>query len=286
MVYCIPHLLAEGREDETTVARAGVESPHRDVFSEVARELPLSDRVAQQLLDAIVAGTFKPGDLLPSERELGELFGVSRTVIREALRSLAAKGMLAAVRSGRGIRVVAVDTKIVVDSLHLYLRGIGGIDYTSVHEVRTLLERQIVRLAAERAADEQIEELRLVHERMRAASDPEAASIEDLAFHRTIAEMTANPLFPVLLDSIRGVLLEIRRATLGVPGRSAEVVGYHERILERIAERDPEGAERQMKEHLVESYRLWEAAGLAKPKRAPRQARVSAKGRGAEPRVG
>lgn len=267
------------------MARTGVESPHWDVFSEVTRELPLSDRVAQQLLDAIVARTFKPGDLLPSERELGELFGVSRTVIREAMRSLAAKGMLA-VRSGRGIRVAAVDSKIVADSLHLYLRGIGGVDYSSVHEVRTLLERRIVHLAAGRATDEQIEDLRRVLERMRAASDPEAASIEDLAFHRTIAEMTANPLFPVLLDSIRGVLLEIRRATLRVPGRSAQVVGYHERILERIAERDPEGAEREMKEHLLESYRLWEAAGLARPKRAPRQARVSATARETEPSVG
>ncbi len=275
-----------GMEGETTVARAGAESPPRGAFIEVVRELPLSDRVAQQLLDSIVAGTLKPGDLLPSERELCVLFGVSRTVVREALRSLAARGMLASARSGRGIRVVAVDTKIVADSLHLYLRGIGGVDYTSVHEVRTLLERRIVRLAAERATDEQIEELRRVLERMKTASGLEAASIEDLAFHRTISEMTANPLFPVLLDSIRGVLLEIRRATLGVPGRSAEVLGYHERILESIAERDPEGAEREMKEHLLESYRLWDTAGPTRRKIAPRQTRASTKTREAEPRAG
>ena len=273
-------------EGETTVARAGTDSPPRGAFIEVVRELPLADRVAQQLLDSIVAGTLKPDDLLPSERELCVLFGVSRTVVREALRSLAAKGMLASARSGRGIRVVAVDTKIVADSLHLYLRGIGGVDYTSVHEVRTLLERRIVRLAAERATGEQIEELRRVLDRMKTASDLEAASIEDLAFHRAISEMTANPLFPVLLDSIRGVLLEIRRATLGVPGRSAEVLGYHERILERIAERDPEGAEREMKEHLLESYRLWDTAGPTRRKIAPRQTRASTKTREAEPRAG
>ena len=267
---------------ETKVAHVRVESNRLDVFSEMARELPLSDRVAEQLQDAIVARTFEPGDLLPSERELGERFGVSRTVIREALRSLAAKGMLVT-QSGRGIRVAAADSRTVADSLHLYLRGIGGIDYSSVHEVRTLLELRIARLAAERATDEQIAELQTVFERMRAASDPEVASIEDLAFHRTIAAMTGNPLFPVLIDSIRGVLLEIRRATLGVPGRSTEVVGYHERILARISARDPEGAEREMTEHLVESYRLWEGASVARPKRASSRSRASAKTGGAGP---
>jgi DNA-binding FadR family transcriptional regulator len=264
------------RSDDTQEAANHVARPEPRApiagFTEMPRELPLSDRVAERMREAIVDGTFKPGDLLPSERELGDDFGVSRTVVREAIRSLAAKGMLAT-RSGRGVRVAAVDSQVVADSLHLYLQGIGGVDYSSVHEVRTVLERRMAHLAAERATDLQVDELRQVLEHMRAATDAEAASIEDVNFHRKIAEMTENPLFPVLMDSIRGVLLEIRRATLSVPGRSATAVGYHERILDRIEQHDPDGAEREMRDHLQESYRIWEAAGLAHPKRAGTRSR-------------
>jgi len=236
---------------------------------QIVRNLPMSARVAQQLEDAIVAGTFKPGDALPTERELGEMFGVSRTVVREAVKSLTAKGMLAG--SGRGIKILGLESKMVADSLSLYLRGRGGVDYSSVHEIRTLLERRIARLAATRGTDEQIEELTIELGRMRAASDPETASFEDVAFHRMLAAMTGNPLFPVLLDSIGEILLEIRRATLKQPGRSAQAIEQHEAILEQIVARDAEGAERAMKEHLADSYRIWEAAGLTDSKRTRRR---------------
>jgi GntR family transcriptional repressor for pyruvate dehydrogenase complex len=233
----------------------------------------LSARVAQQLEDAIVSGTFKPGDSLPTERELGQMFGVSRTVVREAVKSLTAKGMLAG--TGRGTKIMGVESKMVADSLSLYLRGRGGVDYYSVHEIRTLLERRIARLAATRGTDEQIEELAVELGRMRLASDPETASFEDVAFHRLLAAMTGNPLFPVLLDSIGEILLEVRRATLKQPGRPAQAIEQHEAILAQIVARDGEGAERAMKEHLADSYRIWEAAGLTDSKRTAGRRRSS-----------
>ena len=231
----------------------------RPVFEQV-RNLPLSERVAQQLEDAIVNGTFKPGDSLPTERELGEMFGVSRTVVREAVKSLTAKGMLAG--SGRGIKIVGVGSKMVADSLSLYLRGQGGVDYDHVHEVRTILERRIARMAATRASEEQIAALAAELDRMRTAPDPETASVEDVAFHQLLAEMTGNPLFPVLMDSIGEILLEIRRATLQQPGRPEQAIEQHQAILDQIVARDGDGAERAMKDHLADSYRIWAAAGL------------------------
>ena len=75
-------------------------------FSRVERAPTLADRVAAQLLDAIGAGRFRDGDPLPSERTLGDQFGVSRTVIREAIRALVARDVLEA-DSGRGVRVIA-----------------------------------------------------------------------------------------------------------------------------------------------------------------------------------
>ena len=252
------------------------------IFVEMQRELPLSDRVAQQLRDLIVSGRLKPGDQLPAERELAESLGVSRTVVREAVRSLAARGMVN-VRSGSGSRVAAVDSSHVADSMQLYLQALGGVDYPSVHEVRTVIEQRMAHLAAQRATEEEVAALREVLERMRAAlDDPEKAAETDLEFHRTIAKMTGNRLFLVLLDSIGEVLMEIRRATLGVPGRSREAYESHRLILERIAEGDPEGAERAMKDHLVDSLHLW---GVARATPGHRPHRTHASGGTERPSV-
>lgn len=244
-----------------------------EIFVEMQRELPLSDRVARQLRDLIVSGRLKPGDQLPAERELAQSFGVSRTVIREAVRSLAARGMVN-VRSGSGSRVAAVDSSHVADSMQLYLNGIGGLDYSAVHEVRTVLEQRIAHLAAQRATDDEVETLRSVLNHMRSVrDDPEQAAETDVEFHRTIAQMTGNPLFVVLLDSIREVLMEIRRATLSVPGRPEEAIDWHEHILDAIAEGDSEGAERAMRDHLIDSLHLW---GFARGAPTHRQRRIRA----------
>ena len=81
--------------------------------------------------------------------------------------------MLAA-RWGAGVHVAAIDSKVVTDSLHLYLQGIGGIDYTSVHEGAHRAQRAYRALVAERATPEQIDQLRGIVNQMRLATDPEA----------------------------------------------------------------------------------------------------------------
>src|SRR5213596_1650457 len=128
------------------------------MFPRVERERRLSDKVADLMLRSITSRDLQPGDRLPSERELGEQFGVSRTVVREAVRALVAKGVIE-VRSGSGLRVAAVNAAAVSESMSLYVHG-GGIDFERVHEVRTLLEVHIAGLAAERASAEDIERLR------------------------------------------------------------------------------------------------------------------------------
>lgn len=238
--------MAEG--DSKTVA----------VFPRVTREPRLSDKVAALLIETITARGVRPGDRLPSERELGEQFGVSRTVIREAVRALAAKGLIE-VRTGSGLRVAAVDAASVSEAMNLFLRGSGPLDYSLVHEVRTTIEIQVAGLAAERATEDDVFDLEDVCERMReAAGDTEAASREDVAFHRAVAEAAHNPLFVIMLDSIGDVMLEIRRATLGIPGRARKGVAAHRKILARVAAHDPDGAREAMREHLLDSDEAWQ----------------------------
>jgi GntR family transcriptional repressor for pyruvate dehydrogenase complex len=230
-------------------------------FAPVVRSQRLSDKVAEELLASVTSGQLEAGNKLPSERELSEQFGVSRTVIREAVRSLAAKGVLE-VRAGSGVHVAEVNAASVSDQMNLFLRGQAPLDYGKINEVRTTLEIRTARLAAERATEADVAELEASCERMEKVDDVEAASIEDVEFHRGVAKATHNELFLVMLDSIGGILLEIRRATLGVPGRLEEGARYHRRILERIAAHDVDGAGEAMREHLLDADAAWE--GIAR----------------------
>jgi GntR family transcriptional regulator, transcriptional repressor for pyruvate dehydrogenase complex len=229
----------------------------------VARTPRLSDVVSQRLLAAIREAGLQAGAKLPSERELGEQFGVSRTVIREAVRHLAAKGILE-VRSGSGATVARIDGSSVSDALSLFLGRKGLPDPQKIHEVRETLEMETVQLAARRATDEDLAEIRRMHERLRqVADDPEAASLADVAFHRAIAKATENELFVVLVDSIGDVMMDIRRATVWRPGRVQIGIAHHQRILEALERRDVEGAARAMEDHLVESLQALTEAEAA-----------------------
>jgi GntR family transcriptional regulator, transcriptional repressor for pyruvate dehydrogenase complex len=230
-------------------------------FQALERAPTLADRVTRRVMDLIAQAALKPGDRLPSERDLGDQFGVSRTVVREALRSLAAMGVLD-VRSGSGVTVARVDVERASEALRLYVQGsqgnVGGVTYEQINDVREMIETRVARIAARSASDEDVAKLVSIHDEFCARSDdPEIASQLDVAFHRAIAESVHNPLFLVMLDSIEPVLLEIRRRVAGVPGRPDRAMQAHALILRRIREGDPEKAELAMTEHLEESRGIW-----------------------------
>ena len=220
----------------------------------MTREPRLSDKVADVLLERIVACRLEPGERLPSERELGEQFGVSRTVIREAVRALAAKGVID-VRTGSGLRVAAVDSSTVSESMSLFLRG-STLDYPKVHEVRAMLEVEVAGVAATRATTEDIAQMRAMCERMEGEGDVEAASLHDVEFHRAIAHGTHNELYLLLLDSIGDALIEIRRENLA-GGSGPDTIASHREILDRIVARDRDGARRAMRAHLENVEEHW-----------------------------
>ena len=225
------------------------------LFDQVKREPRLSDKVADMVLETILSNRLNVGDPLPSERELGEQFGVSRTVVREAVRALVAKGVIE-VRSGSGLRVAAVNAAAVSESMSLYLRG-GTLDFEKVQEVRALLEVHLAGLAAERASEDDVASLRQIHLRMQEeTSDFEAAARDDLEFHRLVARATHNELFLLLLDSIGSSLIDIRRSNFEA-GSIPMTLSQHQAILERIAAHDPEGARAAMNTHLDSVASFW-----------------------------
>jgi GntR family transcriptional repressor for pyruvate dehydrogenase complex len=222
-------------------------------LSTITRNPSLYESVSEQLLTAIREAGLQPGNRIPSERELGEQFGVSRTVIREAIRHLAAKGVLE-VLSGSGVQVADVGHEGVSESIDLYLRQRGPIQPEQIFEVRQSLELTTTELAAERASDEQLATIRETCEAMATVlSDADAASQADVAFHRAIVEATGNPLFLVLVDSLGDVLYEIRRATLIDAKRGAVALEAHRAIAAALERRDTSAAVHAMRDHLVDS---------------------------------
>ena len=221
--------------------------------SPVQRTPRLSDLVSEGLLQAIREAGLPPGARLPSERELGEQFSVSRTVIREAIRHLAAKGVIDVV-SGSGARVADIDGTGVTESLALYLRRGGELDPVKINEVRETLELATVRLAAERASAEDLKGIRRACEDLAAAtSDPEAAAGADMAFHRAVAEATGNELYLVLLDSIGDLMMEIRLATLRDPARAERAAEEHLEVTRALEQHDADAAVGAMRQHLESS---------------------------------
>jgi GntR family transcriptional repressor for pyruvate dehydrogenase complex len=208
----------------------------------------LSDQVAASILNTILKQDLRPGDPLPSQRDLGEQYGVSRTVIREAVGALEARGVIE-VRAGSGLRLVSVDASSVAESLRFFVRTNDVLDYKKVHEVRAMVETHVAELAAHRATDLDIEIIRHWRDKQAASADDlEAAAQCDLEFHRAIAKAADNELYLVLLDSIRGALLDIRRTLM--PGRLRKTVRAHSKIVDCIAVGDGPGARIAMQEHL------------------------------------
>ena len=205
----------------------------------------------------IASNDLKPGDALPAERELGKQFGVSRTVIREAVRALAARGLLE-VKSGSGVRIVAADAKTVRDSMHHFVRG-SMMDYGKVDEVRGVLEVTAAGLAAQRATAEDIAHIDDTIVRFENECSNLEASVQiDLEFHRAVATATHNDLFLVLHDSIGEMLVEVRRRNLS-RGRDERrlVVKMHRRIHDAIAAHDPAAAQEAMRDHLGQVKATW-----------------------------
>jgi GntR family transcriptional repressor for pyruvate dehydrogenase complex len=228
----------------------------------------LSDQVAAQLQSLVINNTFRPGEKLPSERELCEILGVSRTVVREAVRSLVVKGLLE-VRRGGGTVIRVPDAAIVSEMMTMMLRtGGGDVAFTHVHEVRRLLEVEIAGLAAERRSDADLAamagQLALM---VQNAADPERWAAADVAFHAAIAEAAHNPLYPVLLSSIADMLIEVRRTGIRLPETPARALQHHRSVFDRIEARDRPGARRAMQEHLNESEETFRKARLLAQRR-------------------
>jgi len=214
----------------------------------------VSETVAKQIRQAIFSGRLAPGHKLPSEREMAEQFATSRVALREALRSLEQEGLIQIRRGyGGGAFVAEFDQALraLADSLNTVVK-LGHAGSGHLTEVRSILEPVMVRLAASRAAEEDIRAIRAVVEAQEDELRSGALSRKfDMEFHRVIANACHNPVLSMVITAINDAIRDaIYRSKLTRQMRE-QVVGYHRKLFEAISRRNADLAARIMEEHVV-----------------------------------
>jgi GntR family transcriptional repressor for pyruvate dehydrogenase complex len=215
------------------------------------RKKRLFEDVARQVQQLIVDGVLKPGDLLPPERQLAELFGVSRNSVRDAIRVLELTGMVVA-RQGEGNVVADVSTEMLVAPIAMLLLRKRKL-VAELLDVRKMLEPAIAARAALHASTDQIARLESILRRQHdKVLRGQMAIEEDSEFHYTIALAAKNTVVLKLLDVLMELLRETRARSLQVEGRRERSLAGHRRVLEAIKRRDAAAAERAVRQHLEE----------------------------------
>lgn len=220
----------------------------------------LYEEMVAQIQELLAAGQLKPGDKLPSEHDLAERFQTSLASVREALSALEMMGIIET-RPGDGAFVRGASADAIVRPLAMLL-AVEKSSLLEVFEVRRVFETAAVRLAAERATEEEVAHVKAALESMKErlnVCDSEKGEEYDIAFHYAIARATHNGLLIRLYRTIsedfsRAISAARRRLYTGAENPKP-ALEQHERIYRALKNRDPVVAARCMLEHLIHAER-------------------------------
>lgn len=218
----------------------------------------LYQEVLDRLMARINAGEFGPGEQLPSERELMDVYGVGRPAIREALQQLERSGIVS-ISHGERARVLLPTAEAMVEQMTgaaRYLLSVEPRTLDHLKEARVFLEAGLARLAAERADEAGLALLRQRLDEHREASLEDFLK-RDIAFHRQIAVMSGNPIFPAVVEGMLAWLGAYYRTLVRVQGAESVTLQEHQRIYDAIAGRRPDEAARAMSDHLNRASALY-----------------------------
>jgi GntR family transcriptional repressor for pyruvate dehydrogenase complex len=228
----------------------------QDLFDTTVTREHLSEQVATKIQDLITSGQLQIGDRLPSGQQMAQQMGVSRTVIREAIKTLEEKGLVRTV-TGSGTYVSRVDPNTLSDSISLLIQQHGS-SFEHFYEFRRILEVEIAALAAARATPEDVLSLERAVEctkeiAAQIQTDPDRSEDfvqADLEFHNLLARATHNPLLLVVQEVAPEQLLDFIRLTARAEGAVEKTLDDHERILGAVKTRDTKRCRQLMKEHI------------------------------------
>ncbi len=217
-----------------------------------------ADRVIAHLRDHIARNGLRPGDRLPSETRIAEDLGISRPIVREAMKTLAATGLIE-MAVGRRATVSPLEGAILRNVIENAVL-IGQVDVGHVMEMRRGIEIAMVGLAATRRSDAQAAELQRIVGEMAVRLDDFPGYIDfDVRLHLTLAEATGNPLYQMLVEAFRQIFQ--RSMTVGIERWAAtpelhRVQRLHEELVATIVARDADAATAAMQRHFDDAIRV------------------------------
>jgi len=219
----------------------------------IVKRTNLSSMVFEEMKNRIFSGSYREGSILPTQDILAREFGVSRTVMRDAFHKLSSLGLVES-QQGRGSFVRGSNPVTVMSSVMEAFK----MDEASVQDLmqaRYYIEQIIVRLAAVRVTDEEIVYLRHNVEAMEKAvlgGDLQSFSTIDLDFHQKLGDISQNLVLHRILTIIREMMKNFFDGFSKTPGVVPRAVMYHQDICRAMTERNPDLAERKMREHLAD----------------------------------
>jgi GntR family transcriptional regulator, transcriptional repressor for pyruvate dehydrogenase complex len=213
----------------------------------------LSQRIDEDIEQAIREKVLQPGDKLPTESELCAMLGVSRTPLREALRRLHARGLIT-VKKGNGMYVSVLSSENALAQMNLFLElNLNKEMALDILKARQMFEPEIVRAAARSRSDDDLKDLGETLNDLRACdhTDRQAEGEIDYRFHALIAKSCHNTVVPLLMPQLYSLLPKMLSLTDGATATGDELMlQYHERIVASIEHRDGNAGAKFMEDHL------------------------------------
>jgi GntR family transcriptional repressor for pyruvate dehydrogenase complex len=209
----------------------------------------LSEQIADKILNMIKENQLKPGDMLPPERELAAMMGVSRPSLREALRALSIMRIIEN-RQGSGTYVASLEPERLIEHLDVIV-SLNDSTFLELFKARKILEVGLAGMAAELVTDEEILEMQEIHDLSKGAvGNPDQFMEYDLRLHNKILEITRNPILSIFMKSITKLSILSRRRTNEYPAIRTQTLEDHQQIILALADRDPKAAGESMMKHL------------------------------------
>lgn len=217
----------------------------------------MSEAIVERIRTLIRTARLRPGDRLPSERDLGARMGVSRVTVREALRVLEASGLVEVRVGARGGAFVSAPSSARLGTGLADLISLSPLTGAEVTEARQVFEIGIVPMVVARATDADIADLReMVARHQSALRDGEYGMAMSAAFHVRVAACTHNAAIEMLVHSFHGpLLMSLREAQAAAPRMGQRGTAEHRDLVEAIAARDAARAQRIMSTHLRRTAR-------------------------------
>lgn len=232
--------------------------------AEPIRRRKLAHEVLDRLLASMRNGDFPVGSTLPSERELMETFSVGRPAVREALQAMERMGFISIVH-GEGARVMPMSATTVIGQISeaaMHMLSSSEDLLQHLKDARAFFEVGMVRIAAEKASEAELQALKEALEANRnAMHDPAEFQETDMAFHRAIATISDNPIYGAVSQAMLEWLGTFHSQLVWNRGAENIVYSEHEQIYRRIAARDPDGAAKAMTAHLARARQRYQLPG-------------------------